>query len=84
MTSIDLLGMAAGTLTTIAFIPQAWLTWKTKRADGVSLGMYAVFVTGIVLWLVYGIALGALPVILANAVTLVLALFILGMKIRYG
>lgn len=80
----DLLGYAAATLTTIAFLPQAILTYRTKRAEGVSLGMYAVFVVGIALWLGYGILVGKGPIIAANAVTLALSSFILGMKIRYG
>lgn len=79
-----LIGALAATLTTIAFIPQAWLTWKTRRAEGVSLGMYSLFTTGVALWLLYGVILGAWPVIIANTVTLVLALFILGMKLRFG
>ena len=84
MTLVDWLGFIAGSLTTIAFLPQAWLTWKTRRAEGVSLGMYGIFTTGVALWLAYGCMLGAWPVIIANAITLVLALFILFMKIRFG
>lgn len=80
----DLLGYAAATLTTFAFLPQAILTYRSKRAEGVSLGMYAVFVVGIALWLGYGILVGKGPIIAANAVTLALSSFILGMKIRYG
>ena len=80
----DAIGYLAATLTTAAFIPQAWLTWKTKRADGVSLGMYSIFTLGVALWLVYGLVIGAWPIVIANAITLVLALFILVMKIRYG
>ena len=81
---MDAIGYLAATLTTAAFIPQAWLTWKTKRADGVSLGMYSIFTLGVALWLVYGLVIGAWPIVIANAITLVLALFILVMKIRYG
>lgn len=80
----DLIGAMAAMLTTIAFIPQAWLTWKTRSAHGVSLGMYSIFTTGVALWLAYGMIIGAWPVIAANAVTLALALFILGMKLRFG
>jgi MtN3 and saliva related transmembrane protein len=79
-----IVGTMAAMLTTIAFIPQAWLTWKSRRADGVSLGMYAVFTLGVTLWLFYGLILGAWPVIIANLVTLILALFILAMKLRFG
>lgn len=80
----DAIGILAATLTTAAFIPQAWLTWKTRCVDGVSLGMYSAFTTGVALWLAYGLLLGAWPVIVANAITLGLALFILGMKLRFG
>ena len=80
----DLLGYGAATLTTMAFLPQAILTFRTKRAEGVSLGMYAVFVVGIALWLAYGLLVGKGPIIAANAVTLALSSFILAMKLRYG
>ena len=79
-----LIGALAATLTTIAFIPQAWLTWKTKRADGISIGMYSIFTTGVAMWLIYGLIIGAWPVIIANSLTLALALFILTMKLRFG
>jgi MtN3 and saliva related transmembrane protein len=80
----DYIGFGAATLTTAAFIPQALLTWRTKRADGVSLGMYSVFMVGIILWLTYGILLVAWPIIIANVITICLAGFILAMKLRYG
>jgi MtN3 and saliva related transmembrane protein len=81
---IDLLGYAAAALTSIAFIPQAWLTWKTRSARGVSLGMYTIFIAGVAGWLVYGLLIGSWPVVVANAVTLALACFIFGMKLRFG
>ncbi len=84
MRTIDLIGFSAGILTTIAFLPQVVLTWRTRRAAGVSLGMYAVFTAGTALWLAYGIGIGSVPVIAANGITLVLALCILAMKIRFG
>lgn len=80
----NLVGALAATLTTIAFIPQAWMTWKSKRAEGVSLGMYSIFTSGVAMWLLYGLLIGAWPVIIANVFTLALALFILGMKLRFG
>ncbi len=76
----ELLGFVAATLTTLAFVPQVWLTWKTRRAEGISLGMYAVFTTGVLLWLVYGVNTGSWPIVAANGVTLVLSLAILVMK----
>jgi MtN3 and saliva related transmembrane protein len=59
-------------------------TWKTRSAEDVSLGMLVTFCTGVALWLVYGLLTGALPVIAANVVTLILALTILMLKLRYG
>ncbi|MCU6434534.1 SemiSWEET transporter [Undibacterium sp. Jales W-56] len=79
----DLIGYLAACMTTSAFIPQAWLTWRRKRAEGVSLGMYVILVGGIAMWLAYGLMLHALPIIIANFITLVLAIFILVMKLVY-
>lgn len=83
MNAAEAIGYVAAVLTTVAFVPQAWQTWRTRDAAGVSLGKYALFCTGVALWLVYGLLLGAWPIILANAVTLVLALAILVMKLRF-
>jgi MtN3 and saliva related transmembrane protein len=80
----DVIGSVAAFLTTSAFVPQAWMTWKNRSAHGISLGMYVVFVLGVGLWLWYGVNLGSFPIIAANAVTLSLALFILVMKLRFG
>lgn len=84
LTLADAIGFAAASLTTAAFVPQAWLTFRTRDVSGISLGMYSVFTVGVALWLVYGLLLGAWPVVAANAVTLALALAILVMKLRYG
>jgi len=81
---IEWIGFVAAALTTLSFVPQAWLTFKTRDVSGISLGMYSAFTLGVALWLVYGLALGAWPLILANAVTLSLALAILVMRLRYG
>lgn len=81
MTAHDALGYLAATLTTASFVPQAWLTLKTRDVSGISLGMYSVFTVGVALWLVYGISLGEWPIIVANALTVALAAVILGMKI---
>jgi MtN3 and saliva related transmembrane protein len=80
----ELIGYAAATLTTLSFLPQAWLTFRTRDVRGISLGMYSVFTVGIALWLVYGLLMAAWPIVLANAVTLALASVILAMKLRYG
>lgn len=79
----DIVGYLAACMTTSAFIPQAWMTWKNKHAKGVSLGMYLILVGGVMLWLTYGVMLHAWPIIIANAITLMLALFILAMKLIY-
>ena len=78
------IGFAAASLTTASFIPQAWLTFRTRDVRGISLGMYSVFTTGVALWLAYGVVLQAWPIVIANAITLVLASAILGMKLRFG
>ena len=83
MPAFDLIGYVAATLTTCSFLPQAWLTFRTRDVRGISLGMYSVFTAGVALWLVYGWLAGAWPVVVANAITLVLAAAILGMKLRY-
>ena len=75
------IGYAGATLTTVSFLPQAWLTFRTRDVSGISLGMYACFTLGVALWLVYGIALGAWPIVIANAITLALASAILAMKL---
>ncbi len=76
-----LLGYPAAFLTTIAFVPQAWQSWRTRDLSGISLPMYALFTLGVALWLGYGLAIGSLPVIAANSVTLMLAATVLWLKI---
>ena len=80
----ELIGYCAALLTTLSFLPQAWLTFRTKDVRGISLGMYSVFTVGVALWLLYGLMMGAWPIVAANAVTLALANVILCMKLRYG
>lgn len=80
----DLVGTAAACLTTLSFLPQAWHSFKSRDVSGVSLGMYSIFTMGVALWLVYGVLLGAWPIVIANVTTLILSLAILGMKLIYG
>jgi MtN3 and saliva related transmembrane protein len=80
---IETIGYAAAFLTTCSFVPQAWHTFRTRDVAGISLGMYTAFATGVALWLAYGLMLGAWPIVLANAVTLSLALAILAMKLSF-
>ena len=81
--SAHTLGVLAGTLTTISFVPQVWRIWRRKSAADVSLGTFLLFSTGVLAWLGYGILIDATPVIVANAITLVLALCVLALKMRY-
>jgi MtN3 and saliva related transmembrane protein len=81
MDLITLIGLAAGFCTTIAFLPQAVKTWKTRSAKDLSLGMYTIFLTGVLLWLTYGILISNLPIILTNIATMALALSILWFKL---
>lgn len=75
--------MAAAVLTTAAFVPQAVKAWRSRSTKDVSLAMFTMMVVGIVLWLTYGILIDDVPLILANAVTLILAGAILLAKLRF-
>jgi MtN3 and saliva related transmembrane protein len=77
-----LLGYPAAVLTTAAFVPQAWKSWRTRDLSGISLPMYALFTLGVALWCAYGVVIGSPPVIVANGITLVLASVVLWLKIR--
>lgn len=80
----EYIGLAAGALTTGAYLPQVWRTWRSKTVDDISLAMYWAMTLGVALWLVYGIAIRAAAVVIANAVCLVLVASMLRMRIRYG
>jgi len=84
MTAAELIGYLAAILTTASFVPQAWLTLRTRDVSGISLGMYSVFACGVALWLTYGLLVGAWPIVAANAITLALAVAILYMKLRFS
>ncbi|MGJ5673286.1 MAG: SemiSWEET transporter [Nostochopsis sp.] len=83
MDFITILGLVAATLTTFSFLPQLLKTWRTKSAKDVSYIMLISFNIGIFLWLIYGFYLSALPIILANSMTLIFNLIILWLKIKY-
>ncbi|ALF54553.1 hypothetical protein BCD64_18155 [Nostoc sp. MBR 210] len=83
MDFLTILGLVAGALTTIAFLPQMFKTWKSKSAKDVSFVMLITFMSGLLLWLVYGIALQALPIIIANAISFIFNLIILCLKLKY-
>jgi MtN3 and saliva related transmembrane protein len=77
----ELIGYLAAILTTASFVPQALKSWRSRNLAGVSLLMYSMFTVGVALWLAYGIFLGSWPIILANAVTFVLAAVVLTLKL---
>lgn len=79
-----ILGIMAGTLTTISFIPQVMKIYRTKDSKDLSMVTFCVFSCGVFLWLIYGIVTREWPIILANGVTLILILIIIAMKIRYN
>ncbi len=81
---MEIIGIIAGFCTTASFVPQVLHTWRTKSVEDISLRMYLLFCSGVALWLVYGLLIGSLSVVLANAVTLVLAASVLVMKLRFN
>ena len=83
MPTADWIGSLAAVLTTASFVPQVLHSFRTKDVSGISLTMYSAFTLGVGLWLVYGLLLGAWPIVIANAITVSLAICILVMKLRY-
>jgi MtN3 and saliva related transmembrane protein len=83
MDPFELIGYAAATLATLAFVPQVVKSYRDKSTKDISLVMYLVFFTGVVLWLIYGIHLESMPMIIANTVTALLALSIIILKIKH-
>jgi len=81
--NVEIIGFVAAVLTTSAFVPQVYKTWKSKSAESLSLTMYLVFFVGIILWLIYGIHIKSLAMIFANSVTAFLALLLIFFKLRY-
>lgn len=80
---IEILGLIAGVLTTAAYVPQVFKTWRLKSAGDISLSMISLTTAGIFLWFLYGISIGSLPVMIANFITCVLTLTVLVLKLRY-
>lgn len=81
--SDSVVGLMAGTLTTLSFVPQVVKAWRRRSVNDLSLTMLLMFATGVALWLVYGFLNAAMPIILANGVTLVMAAALIGMKVRF-
>jgi MtN3 and saliva related transmembrane protein len=78
----EILGYSAAFLTTISFIPQAYKIYQTKDTEAISLSMFLMFNLGLICWLIFGIMMNSMPVILANSITLALAMYILVVKIK--
>ncbi len=83
MDTITLVGFIAGTLTTVAYIPQVIRSWRLKETKDISLTMLVLYAAGVFLWLVYGFWTNALPIIAANGISVFLILILLGIKLRY-
>jgi len=83
METIEYLGLVAGACTSSAVLPQLVKTWRTKKADEISLGMFVIFVTGLIMWLVYGFKKSDIPVIAANSLALILYGTMLFFKIKF-
>jgi len=82
MDQLTIIGLAAGLITTLGFVPQVVKGYRSGRMEDVSLFMPAVLMVGMGLWLVYGIILNELPIILWNAVSIVLNAFMVFLKLR--
>jgi len=79
---ISVIGYIAAVCTTISFIPQALKVYISKSTKDISLGMFLLMTAGVGFWLVYGILINSIPIVAANAITSLLSLYILIMKIR--
>lgn len=82
--SVELIGSVAALLTTLAWLPQIVKILRERRTHDISLGTNATLATGVFLWFVYGLFLGSFPIVVANGVTLIFVVTILGLKLRYG
>lgn len=80
---ITMLGLLAATTTTVAFLPQVIRNWKTRSAGDLSFGTFGLFTAGLVLWLIYGLIIGNLPIIVSNTVTLALNAVNLVQMVKY-
>ena len=83
MSYIDIIGFIGGALTTLALVPQAVKAWRTKHTRDISIWWILTLTIGIILWLVYGILIGSMPIIAANTATLILAVIVLILKMKY-
>ncbi|WP_211236348.1 SemiSWEET transporter [Desulfovibrio inopinatus] len=81
---MESVGIVAGMCTTFSFLPQALKALKTKDTKSLSLSMYSIFVSGVFLWIVYGLMIESFSVVAANVITFLLAGMVLFLKIRHG
>ena len=81
--NIEIVGLIAGALTTIAYVPQVRKTWKTKSVKELSLSMYIVMFIGVMLWLTYGILIDSISIMLANTITGILTFMLIYFKLKY-
>ncbi|MCX5686746.1 MAG: SemiSWEET transporter [Candidatus Omnitrophica bacterium] len=79
----NIVGLIAGAMTTISFLPQAARIYKTRHTSDLSLPTYIVLLAGVFLWLCYGVMVKSYPIIIANAVTMAIGSYILAMKVKY-
>lgn len=80
---MELIGLTAAFCTTFSFVPQVVQIYRTRLTQGISLGMYIIFSLGVALWLIYGILMHSPSLVIANSITLILALSVLIMKIKW-
>lgn len=83
MLNTEIIGVVAAVLTTASFVPQVYVVWKERSVKDISLTMYTIFFIGLIMWLYYGIEIGSLSVILANAITIILVVLIIIAKLRF-
>jgi MtN3 and saliva related transmembrane protein len=83
MNTANLIGTISAVLTTLAFVPQALHSWKTRDLSGISLPMYSLFSVGVAGWIIYGLMIGSWPIFVANVITFILACAVLILKIKH-
>ena len=83
MDGIEILGMVAGTISSITFLPQVIKTWQTKSAKDISLWMFLLVTCSVILWLIYGIYLKSIPIIYTNSAVLLMSLIMLFFKWKF-
>lgn len=84
MDNTTLIGLSAGTLTTISLLPQVIKAWKSKSTKDISIAMYSALSVGLLLWIFYGFAINSTPIIITNVVSLILTVLVLILKIKHG